>query len=82
MSNADLSELKRRLSGARDFTNPSGTAMRDLLAKACDMGKVEYSTNSGPARITIECDEDPPVRIEFNSDGSLEGVYVCHHLVD
>lgn len=54
----------------------SGREIRDALARACERSDVFYTLKNGPARITIECDEGPSLRLAFEEDGSLEGAYV------
>lgn len=54
----------------------NGRQIIDVLAEACERSDVFYTRKNGPARITIECDEGPSVRLAFQDDGSLEGAYV------
>ena len=58
----------------------NGVELRDALAAACESADIFYTLKNNPSRITIDCDDfrqRVTVRIEFEDDGSLEGVYVC-----
>lgn len=59
------------------FANAEGHDAESLIAslgRAADEGEVAWDRKSDA--ITFRCDDGEDVRLRFNEDGSLEGVYV------